>query len=65
VLVHFGRSTDPDSFLGGAYSSASFPPGNNLSYYTGSDKLIDEARIAANTDKRKALYVQIQKQLQW
>jgi peptide/nickel transport system substrate-binding protein len=64
VLAHFGRSTDPDSFLTGAFASSGFPPGNNFSYYSASDKLIDQARTEPNASKRKALYQQVQKQLQ-
>jgi ABC-type transport system substrate-binding protein len=64
VLAHFGRSTDPDSFLQGAFSTGGFPPGNNFSYYSGSDKLIAEASKTADPVKRKKLYQQVQNQLQ-
>ena len=61
TILGLTRPTDPDIYLTLGYWSKNTPPGQNLSYYSGVDDLIVKARHELDREKRKQLYIQIQK----
>ncbi|WP_342359647.1 ABC transporter substrate-binding protein [Terrarubrum flagellatum] len=55
---------DPDNIAYAAYHSANNGSWQNMVYHTAKvDKLIEDARAEVNEDKRKALYLEFQKQV--
>src|SRR5690606_6951052 len=57
------RPPDAEFVLGYAYHSRQVPPGFNMSYYAGSDDLIDQASKELDVETRVKLYHQILRQI--
>jgi len=57
------RPPDAEFVLNYAYHSSQVPPGFNMSYYSGSDALIEQASKEVDVAKRVELYKQILRQI--
>jgi ABC-type transport system substrate-binding protein len=58
-----GRPPDPDIILSHGFHTSNYPPGPNLSFYSGVDELLDKARSTMNEKIRADLYEQIQRKI--
>lgn len=63
VFQGLGRPPDPDILLSHGFHTSNYPPGPNLSFYSGVDELLDKARTETNEKMRSELYEQIQRKI--
>ncbi|MBI4277887.1 MAG: ABC transporter substrate-binding protein, partial [Armatimonadetes bacterium] len=57
------RPPDPDVYFTTGWYGPNKPPGSNFSFYSAADRLIEQARVEVDEKKRRALVMQIQRQI--